>query len=176
MYVPKLLIAALLFVFSAASGAADMCKLDKLKSVPANDPACYFYSGTASFRGGNYSDAAASWTKLVSLKSVPVDLEHFRTSAYNNLGYLYFFGRGVKKDKALAIQYWNYATRAGNEESAYHLCHAYGEKNEPTYNPKIALTYCKEALRRYNQLPKGGEGGSDVVRQINAYIARLEKI
>lgn len=170
----KLLIATVIFASATTAGAAEMCKLEKLQSVTANDPVCYFYSGTASFRDGKYSDAAASWTKLANLKSVPVELEHLKTSAYNNLGFLYFTGKGLTTDKKLAIKYWNYATEAGNEEAGYHLCHAYADKREPTYNPKTALGYCKEALRRYSQLQNSNEDNSEIVRQINSYLSRLE--
>jgi len=174
MDIPRLILAALMLASTTSYGAAEMCTLEKLKSVAANSPECYFYSGTTRFRDGNYSEAAASWTKLIKLQSVSVDLEHLKTSAYNNLGFLYFTGKGLTKDKKLAIKYWNYATEAGNEEAGYHLCHAYADKREPTYNPKTALGYCKEALRRYSQLQNSNEDNSEIVRQINSYLSRLE--
>lgn len=171
----RLLLSTLMIAATANSVAAEMCMLEQLKSVTSNSPVCYFYSGTSSFREGKHSDAATSWIKLVNLQSVPVDLEHLKTSAYNNLGFLYFMGKGVTKDKALAIKYWNYAADTGNEEAEYHLCHAYAEKREPTYNPRTALGYCKEALRRYRQLPKSENDSSEIVRQITNYISRLER-
>lgn len=64
-------------------------------------------------------------------------------------------------------QYWLPAEKAGHEEAAYHLCHAYEEEN-----PKLALGYCREALRRYGKV-EGTENG-EVVAQLRLYINRLE--
>ncbi len=144
-------LALMIFAFSSVARAAEMCEEKNLESVPAKSVECYFYSGTRNFRAKNYQAAAVNWTALINLKSVPVELEYLRLDAYNNLGFLYFIGDGVKKNQKLALKYWNNATKAGHEESAYHLCHAYGENKTAIYNPKLALGFCKEALRRYNQ-------------------------
>jgi TPR repeat protein len=148
--------------------------LTDLQALPRNHPKCLFYSGTESFRARSYASASASWQALVRLEEVPVDLEHYRTDAYNNLGYLYFMGWGVRKNRDRAIDYWKYATKLGHEESAYHLCHVYGESEEPTYNPSVALGYCRESLRQYMQSVGKRKEAEEVIAQLNRYIAGLE--
>lgn len=167
-------LALMIFAFNSVARASEMCEEKDLESVLAKSVECYFYSGTANFRVKNYQAAAVNWTALINLKSVPVELEYLRLDAYNNLGFLYFMGDGVKQNQKLALKYWNNATKAGHEESAYHLCHAYGESKTATYNPKLALGVCKEALRRYNQRIQNEEDSAEIIRQINVYISELE--
>ncbi|WP_157604157.1 hypothetical protein [Rhizobacter sp. Root1221] len=110
------------------------------------------------------------WLAVVGTKDLPKELEYLRLSAQNNVGYLYYMGLGVQKNSELAIQqYWLPAEEAGHEEAAYHLCHAYADAN-----PKLALGYCREALRRYRKLSEADENGGEVVAQLRRYISRLE--
>jgi len=162
-------------VLSAATAyGAEMCRLDELTEAAADDPRCYFYSGTSAYRANDFKFAAANWKRLIALKLVAIEFEHLKVDAYNNLGYLYFFGNGVKRNREVAIKYWKYSLSAGNEESAYHLCHAYGDRKEPTYNSKLALGYCKEGLRRYEALKDINVGQDEILRQLNAYVRELE--
>ena len=165
---------AFLLCLSAASHAAEMCKEPKLQSLPANHPECLFYAGTARYRAKDYATAAQRWQALIGLKSVAIEDEHLRVDAYNNLGFLYYTGRGVQPDRGRAIGYWRLAMDKGNEEAVYHLCHAYDDKAGPEYNPKLALGYCKEALRRYGQLKDQDDGSMEIVRQIRKSISTLE--
>jgi TPR repeat protein len=168
-------LAIMILLASADLRAEAMCQLKQLASVSASHPECLFYSGTSAFRDEDYQRAAKSWKKLVGLKSAPVEFEHLKVSAYNNLGYLYFFGHGVKPNKKAAIAYWAYATKSGSEEAPYHLCHAYAESKEPTYDPKTAIGYCREALRRYG-LMKAKDGDIEkIVGQLKNYIRKLEQ-
>ena len=110
----------------------------------------------------------------MKLESVPLEYEHLRTSAYNNLGYLYFMGQGVKKDRSVAIEYWIHASTLGHEESTYHLCHAYGDAKESGYDPKKALGYCREALRRYSLVKTEDDTSNEVIiKQLDSYVTRL---
>lgn len=153
----------------------EACPLPELKDTPANSAACYFYRGTSAFREARYAQAAIYWKALIGLKSVAVEEEHLKISAYNNLGYLYFYGKGVEPNKKAAIEYWGFAMKSGNEEAAYHLCHAHADSKEATYNPKIALGYCKEGLRRYGLLKERGPELEEIVAQLKAYVRKLEK-
>lgn len=162
-------------LLTVTAHAAPSCELEGLTNVPADDVQCYFYRGTGAYRAENYKLAAANWKSLIALKSVPVEHQHLKVDAYNNLGFLYFYGDGVKQDKKTAIEYWNYAYGAGNEESGYHLCHAYGKASEPMYNPKLALSYCKDSLRRYEALKDEEHEQDEIIRQLRSYIAQLDK-
>jgi tetratricopeptide (TPR) repeat protein len=170
----RLAAASALFALGASSGAAELCKQHKLQTLPAMHPECPFYTGTAKYREKDYAAARTQWQALIDLKSVPREDEHPRIDAYNNLGFLYYTGRGVPRNHTRAIEYWGYAVIAGHEEAAYHLCHTYGKVDEPEYDPQRALGYCREAVRRYGQLKEQDQGTAEVIAQLKTYIERLE--
>ena len=134
-----------------------------------------FFSGTQSFRDASYAAASSSWQALVDLEEVPSEFERYKTNAYNNLGFLYFQGWGVQKDRDRAVNYWKVAAKVGHEESEYHLCHAYGDPLGPTPNPPLALEYCKEALHRYLQLTERRSVQEKIVDQLKRFISELEE-
>lgn len=167
----KFAIAALVTLAGIASSAtAAPCQEPKLESVPSTHTECYFYKGTRHFRAKEYSAALKEWLAIVEKTDIPKELEHLRVSAQHNIGFLYYMGWGVKQNSELAIErYWLPAEKAGHDEAAYHLCHAYADSGN-----KLALGYCREALRRYsNGGQTDGEDGV-VVAQVRKYIARLE--
>ena len=161
---------ALIALAVASSANAAPCQEPKLEAVFSDHPECRFYKGTRHFREKEYSSALQEWLAVVDAKDMPKEFEYLQLSAQNNLGYLHYMGLGVKQNSELAIQqYWLPAEKAGHEEAAYHLCHAYADENR-----KLALGYCREALRRYGKLSEADEDNSEVVAQIRRYISRLE--
>ncbi len=164
----KIFIATLVALAAIASTAsAAPCQEPKLESVPSTDAECYFYKGTRHFRAQEYSAALKEWLALVDKTDIPVESEHFRANAQNNIGFLYYMGWGVKQSPEIAIErYWLPAAKAGHAEAAYHLCHAYADEGN-----QIALGYCREALRRYE---KSERTDSEAVAQIREYISHLE--
>ncbi|MYN25625.1 sel1 repeat family protein [Duganella levis] len=166
----KFFIAILIaIVGSASAAAAAPCQEPKLESVPSTHTECYFYKGTSHFRAEEYSAALKEWLVIVDKADIPIELEHFRASAQNNIGFLYYMGWGVKQSSEIAIAYWLPAAKAGHDEATYHLCHAYADAGS-----KLALGYCREALRRYNRTGSTDSEDSEVVAQIREYISRLE--
>jgi TPR repeat protein len=165
--------ALLALLLWATSAMAVKCDLPELESVDQADAPCLFYMGTKHFREKNYASAVASWRQLLEASNLPVEYEHYQVDAYNNLGYMHFMGWGVTEDRKMASRYWAYAYKAGHEESAYHLCHFYGSPHEPEYKPRVAIGYCKEALRRYEQRKSELAENAEVVRQLKRYIASL---
>jgi TPR repeat protein len=170
----RLLTVSVIVAFSSPPNAAENCAQVALQSLPENHPACLFYTGTEGFRKHDYTYAKARWDALLKLPEIPLELEYLRTNAYNNLGFLYYMGWGTSVDHRHAIENWSYATKLGHEEAAYHLCHTYGDAKEPEYDPKVALGYCRESLRRYSLLNEKNEATSEVVAQLKGYIIRLE--
>jgi hypothetical protein len=146
------------------------CTEPKLERVSNIHPECHFYKGTRHFRAKEYQAASQEWLAVVNAADTPKEFEHLRVDAQNNLGCLYYMGWGVERNPTLAIQrYWLPAEKAGHEEAAYHLCHAYAAEA-----PKTALGYCREALRRYGKVGDKEGDNSVVVEQILKHIARLE--
>ena len=148
---------------------AAACREPKLESRSSEHPECLFYEGTRHFRLKEYPAALRAWQAIADMKNIPKEFEYLRVDAQNNLGYLYYMGWGVERDPERAIQqFWLPAERAGHEEAAYHLCHAYAEAE-----PLLALGYCREALRRYGKAGTA-EDNATVIAQLRRYIARLE--
>lgn len=162
-------------MLSAPAIGASMCPLEELKNKAASSPHCHFYQGTAAYRDEDFELAAKHWKNLIALKSVTADERYLQVGAYNNLGFLYFNGNGVAVNKPAAIDYWTFASNSGNEESTYHLCHAYADRKEPTYNPGLARANCTEALRRYELLKNLDDGDKTIVRQIKTHIQNLNR-
>lgn len=154
---------------------APMCPLEGLEKEAASSPSCLFYQGTGAYRDEDFESAAKHWKDLIALKSVPADKKHVQIDAYNNLGFLYFQGMGVKANKPAAIDYWTFASNSGNEESTYHLCHAYADRKQPTYSPVLGKQHCAEALRRYGLLKNTDNDHQTIVKQIKTHIQKLNR-
>jgi TPR repeat protein len=155
---------------AASANAAAPCQEPKLEAVASDHPECQFFKGTRHFREKEYSAALQEWMTVIDTKEIPKEFEYLLLDAQNNVGFLYYMGMGTQKNPDLAIQqYWLPAERAGHEEATYHLCHAYADEK-----PKLALGYCREAIRRYEKLGGADEGNREVIGQLRRYILRLE--
>ena len=161
-----LLMAGLLL---ASAACAVPCREPQLESVSSTDTLCRFYKGTRHYRGKDYAAAGREWQAIVDTQASLKDHPELRASAQSNLGYLYFMGLGVKKDRERAIHaYWLPAYKAGHDEG-YHLCHAYADDR-----PKWALGYCREALRRYAEAGAEVSGDKVIIDQLKNFIRQLE--
>lgn len=166
---PILLGVALCLALPLVASAAP-CKEPMLEKFPSTDAKCRFYKGTRHFRSEDYAAAAREWQALIDASDMPKEHEYLRVDAQNNLGYLYHMGWGVKQDRERAITlYWLPAGKFGHREAGYHLCHAYAESK-----PKVALGYCREALRRYNKAGTADGDDRTIVNQLRDYIKRIE--
>ncbi len=174
MSILKWLTFILILGASQLASAAPMCTEPELSSYAADDARCYFYAGTAAYRAKDFKTAVVKWKALAALPELPVELEYLRLSAYNNLGFVYFYGLAGETDKQAALAYWKDAFKAGHDEAAYHLCHAYAVAQEPTYAPKLARGMCKEALRRY-QPQEAGDGAADTIADIKLHLSSTER-
>lgn len=131
----------------------------------------YFYTGTCHYRNKDYSLSVKNWEKLSSIKpEVAVD-EELKVDVLNNLGYMKFFGFGTEKDQETAILYWREAILLGHYEAEFHLCHAYADKEEPTFNLAKARKHCEKARLIYK-----GKDDSDpeILSDIESYLEGLD--
>lgn len=165
---------ALLLIAQGAAHAGT-CQEPGLNEVANEHVACRFFTGTRLFREGDHLGARLNWEYVLASDDRGDDVEKLRTDARNNLGYLLYMGLGTKPNRAKALQLWEAAARDGQDESSYHLCHAYGDAKQPEYQPQVALRYCREALARYDKLPiaERDRATEAIVRDIQKYIAGL---
>jgi len=128
--------------------------------------------GTCHFRNESYQRAVDSWENIVNLKITSEDDEGLKVDVLNNLGYMKFFGYGTPIDKKSAMAYWREAIQLGHYEAEYHLCHAYADSDEPTYNPRKGSKHCEKAKLIY----KGKEDSDkEILASIEKYLKELGK-
>ncbi|WP_431048518.1 hypothetical protein [Roseateles sp. L2-2] len=168
-------VAGLLVTVATASAAAANCDVPKLEQVDAADPQCLYFTGTGAYREKDFATSARVWGQLVELKLPTIEHRHLQLDAANNLGFLLFTGKGVDKDRKRAIRLWEDASAYGQEESTYHLCHVYGDRDSPDFKREVALIYCREAHRRYERLSEEERSGNEVIDRIDVYLEDLAK-
>jgi TPR repeat protein len=129
-----------------------------------------FYTGTCHYRNEDYQLSVQSWEKLVGLKASTSTDEALKVDVLNNLGYMKFFGFGTKTDKRTAISFWREAILLGHYEAEYHLCHAYADSDQPTYDIAKARKHCEKARLIYK-----GKDDSDpeILEDIEKYIKMI---
>ncbi|WP_284620734.1 SEL1-like repeat protein [Aquabacterium humicola] len=172
--IPPLFISAALAIAPCAA-LAEPCKEPGLEAVATEHPECRYYAGTRLYRERDYVGARLNWEYVLASEDDDKDVQKLRTDVRNNLGYLLYMGMGIKVNRTKAIELWETAARSGQEESAYHLCHALGDAKQPEYRPRAALPHCREALRRYQGLPiaKRDSNTEVIIQDLKRYIARL---
>ena len=138
-------------------------------------PEHLFYVGTCNYRNKNYSKAARLWEKLLSIKGIDSEYHELQVSAHNNLGYLLFYGLGVKQNKIEALNHWNKAISLGHTESEFHLCHAYADTEELTYDPAKARLHCSKAELIYKGIEERDEIQEDILAIIRKYQNQLSQ-
>lgn len=164
---------ASLSCFTSLALAAPACPLPDLEKFSADSPTCYFYSGTTAYRNKDFKLAAQHWKSLIALKDLPADQKYWQVHAYNNLGFLYYQGWGMVKDRKAALNYWKFAFDSGHEEAAYHLCHFYADPKSESFDRAPGGQYCREALRRYGVL-QPEKGTDEIERQIKGYLKHVD--
>ncbi len=158
-------------VVSAQLHAKEDCGLDAIGLARESElAAIYFYTGTCHYRNEDYQLAVEYWEKVSKLKRVVPEFEGLQIDVLNNLGYMKFFGYGTEKNQEQAIQLWEEAVLMGHEESEYHLCHAFADKDEETYDSERGRRHCKKAMSIYSDV---GRGDSVMLEQIEGYLGEL---
>lgn len=130
----------------------------------------YFYTGTCHYRNKNYLLAVKNWEKITQLSPQAADDEELKIDVLNNLGYMKFFGIGTETDKDKAMSYWLEAIQLGHYEAEYHLCHAYADSSQPTYDVAKARKHCEKAKLIYK-----GKDDSDpeILKSIQSYLDKV---
>ncbi len=129
-----------------------------------------YYAGTCHYRNEDYQLSATSWEKLSNLKNVTPEFQDLQIDVLNNLGYLMFFGYGINQNQKQAVSYWVKAVSLGHYESEYHLCHAYADKKQSTYNLPLAKKHCEKALLIYKGMEKPDKEIISMLKKYNGQV------
>ncbi len=117
-----------------------------------------------------YHLSAKYWGQLSALEGVAVEYEELQIDSLNNLGYLKFFGYGIDENKEEALNLWKKAILLGHYESEYHLCHAYADRDQPTFNYALAKKHCEKAFLIYNGMEEPDE---EILGQIKKHRSEI---
>lgn len=173
----KTFISLALLLLPIFTFANESCTLEDIKLAPDSAQAeKLFYTGTCHYRNEQYEKSVALWKELSNLKNIESEHAELQVSALNNLGYMLFFGYGVKENNAQAIGYWNKAIGLGHTEAEYHLCHAYADSKVSTYNPIKALPHCEKAKLIYQGIEEKNDDEKIILKQINTYLKHLKSL
>ena len=172
----RLLYLFLLFSLPLSLSAKEDCSLQAI-GITETDAVeeALFYQGTCHYRNADYHYSAKYWQELAAIDNVASEYQELQISSLNNLGYLLFFGYGIEQNQSQAIQYWSKAVSLGHEESEYHLCHAFADSNQPTYDLEKARIHCRKAESIYLEIDNIDDQDLEVLRQIQGYLSKINK-
>ncbi len=170
----RLIAIALACVITSVASAKESCDKAVL-GLTDNDSQIrqYFYTGTCHYRNEDYKLAVENWIELSELEPATSDDEALKVSVLNNLGYMKYFGLGVKQNQLEAIEFWKRAVLLGHAEAEYHLCHAYADIKQATYNKENAKSHCNRALQIYRRMEKKDD---EILKDIERYIELIRGI
>ncbi len=130
----------------------------------------YFYTGTCHYRNKDYDLSVKNWEKIPSLKPSSNEDEELKIDVLNNLGYMKFFGYGTSRDQKIAMSYWQEAILLGHYEAEYHLCHAYADRDQSTFNIAKARKHCEKAKLIYKSKE---DSDPKILSDIELYIEKI---
>lgn len=131
-----------------------------------------YYVGTCNYRNEDYELSVQYWEKIPKILNIGLELKTLQISVLNNLGYMKFFGFGTNQDQPKAMEYWKQAVSMGNDEAEYHLCHAYADQAEPTFNLSRARRHCNKAFVVYNGMIPPNE---KILKSIKGYLEQINE-
>ncbi len=111
--------------------------IDKGNSDALNDMGNIHYGCYASIKGANYIEAQKYW-KLAADKN--------NSNGHYNLGVLYIYGQGFKRDFSKGVSYWSKAAELGNLKAMEELGNLYFNKIYIPRDPKNAVVWYQMAL------------------------------
>lgn len=168
----KYLVCVLAVLAAAESFAKESCDKGSVgKGKETSEIQEFFYTGTCHYRNEDYGLSVENWEKVASLKPVSSKDEGLKVDVLNNLGYMKFFGYGTSRDETAAVSYWQEAILLGHHEAEYHLCHAYADLNQVTFDLAKARAHCEKARLIY----KGKEGSDPLILEnIEDYLEKID--
>lgn len=133
-----------------------------------SDDIAVYNRGVEAFRAKDYAAARQHWGKLVSQPYA---------EAYNNLGFLLYYGMGGEADPVRAVALWRDASEMRHQESQWHLAHAYEEGKGVMANVVEAYAWYRCVDAAYRRTPAAdGEDGEiqrDTAEALVRVLARI---
>ena len=123
-----------------------------------------YNQGVHAYRVKDYAQARLHWARAIEQNVRP---------AYNNLGYLLYFGLGGAKDQDRAVSLWMIGARRGEREAQWHLAHALEDGKGAPRDIGTAYAWYRCADANFASTPPEDDADTIAMRDIKASIARL---
>lgn len=120
--------------------------------------------GVESFRAKDYSNARTHWQAAAT--------QNVR-AAYNNLGYLLYYGLGGTLEPERAVSLWTIAAKNGDREAQWHLALAFEEGKGVTRDLVSAYAWYRCADVNFAVAPLIDNADVETVKDVKNAIARL---
>ena len=131
--------------------------------LPAESESAY-NQGVHAYQAKDYAKARVHWARAVEQNVRP---------AYNNLGYLLFYGLGGAEDAERAVSLWTTGARRGEREAQWHLAHALEDGKGVARDIGAAYAWYRCADVNFASTPPEDDADTIAMRDIKAPIARL---
>jgi hypothetical protein len=99
-------------------------------------------------------------------------VEEREPSAFNNLGYLLYFGFGGAEDPDRAVALWKIAAAIGHAEAQWHLAHAFQDGKGTELNLVEAYAWFRCSISSYELSPADAEE-SEVVQLARTSLTQI---
>lgn len=123
-----------------------------------------YNQGVNAFRVKDYSQARLHWARATE--------ENVR-AAYNNLGYLLYYGLGGASEPERAVSLWTIAARSGDREAQWHLAQALEVGKGVSQDIVSAYAWYRCADANFAAAPIADEADAEIVRDTKASITRV---
>lgn len=123
-----------------------------------------YNKGVESFRARDYPNARLHWAAATQ--------QNVR-AAYNNLGYLLYFGLGGIPEPERAVSLWAVAAKNGDREAQWHLAVAFEEGKGASRDLVTAYAWYRCADTNFSAAPLVDQADAEAVKDIRTAIARL---
>lgn len=120
--------------------------------------------GVQAYRVKDYPSARLHWTKAVEEQNI---------YAYNNLGYLLYYGLGGEQDRARAVLLWTAAAKSGERESQWHLGQAYEDGKGIEQSLTEAYAWYRCAASSFEATPAVDDLDEQIARDASQSVTKL---
>lgn len=121
--------------------------------------------GVKAYVAEDYAAARVHWTRATEARILP---------AFNNLGYLLFFGMGGPEEPERAVALWTIAARHGHREAQWHLAAAYEEGKGVVHEPVAAYAWYRSTAAAFAAAPLADGANTEILDDTRASIDRLK--
>jgi TPR repeat protein len=121
--------------------------------------------GVRAYRVKDYASARQHWAKAV--------VEEHEIAAYNNLGYLLYYGLGGPENTNQAVSLWIQAAQRGERESQWHLGKAFEDGKGREQNFIEAYAWYRCAVGGFEATPAIDDLDAQIAQDASQSLIRL---